>query len=134
MITLHGKEIMKDDMVWHSRLGFMKIGSTNTDKGNSYPIRLEDGTSFTSNGKIAVGDIFPTLFWKEQTIDLSQPLPKLKVDANIIVWGTTGLKVRRHFSHFDKDGDIQVFVNGKTSFTAEGNTITFDNWEVHRTI
>lgn len=132
MVTLHGKKIRQGDIVWHSRMGFLKVGNINNDQRNNYTIRLEIGSTFTSDGKVTINDMYPTLFWKEQILDLSQPLPELEVDTKMLVWNAIGNKVRRYFSHFDKDGDIRVFVHGKTSFTADGDVTTFNNWEVYK--
>jgi hypothetical protein len=54
------------------------------------------------------------------------PLPELEVGAKVFVSRDL---VPAHFSHFDDDGNLWVFSQGRTSWTTE-KTDTFDYWEL----
>lgn len=59
-----------------------------------------------------------------------KPVPKLEVDTEVFVWDKDGHKVCRHFSHFNGNGILHAFVDGRTSFTAFGNASPWDNWKL----
>lgn len=107
-------------------------------RGNSdYPIRLEDGTIYTSDGKIhlslPIASIFPNE-WKIPDEAFVKPLPKLEIDTKVLVWNYNEQKELAHkeyFSHFREDGRLYTFQNGRTSWTGEHYpTIGWGNYEV----
>ena len=116
------------DRVWdifHQE--WFDITSVNLD--SSLPIRVNYG-SYTLDGRLN-GNIARTIFWDEVIItDPSKPLPKLEVDTKVLVWITEGdEKTKRYFSHFDKNGNISVFLDGKTSWTIT-STNKWNHWEL----
>ena len=54
----------------------------------------------------------------------AEPLPKMKVDAKILVWNDPEEKHKQHFSHFDEYGYIYTFTDGKTSFTSRSTEVS----------
>ena len=130
MTTLHGKKIKKGDKVWTTNDGYITVDKIK--KGATYAIVI-NGSNYTSDGKYNSYNKYPSLFWKEQTFDLSKPLPKLKVDDKVIVWDDESNKLKRYFSHFTKSGEIMTFVNGRTSFSASDTSATaWKSWEVYK--
>lgn len=134
------------DRVWSIRYGWgtvveLKLNTlyqicVRFDNKDGY-VRFDkkDGiTSFTLDGKYALEDNMPTLFWDEIKFELPQkPLPKLEVDTKVIVWSscTPSCKEKRYFSHFHQNGRIGVFSCGATSWSSSPNDASFwDNWEL----
>jgi hypothetical protein len=77
---------------------------------------------------------FPILFWNEFEIPSKafiKPLPKLEVDAKVLVWNDSSeIKEKRYFSHFNK-GRIYCYEQGCTSWS--GTTAhDWDNWEIYK--
>ena len=104
-----------------------------------YPLNVEfEGGScrlYTLWGRLHIEDQNPTLFWDEVKIGTPEkPLPKLEVDAKVLVWGPDGRKRNRHFSHFDDEGRMFAFSNGQSSFTnecsLENGVTAWDKWEL----
>lgn len=101
----------------------------------TYPIKVEFehgvGT-YTRDGYSILEDVNPSLFWDEIKIEAPQkPVPLLEVDTKVVVWlPNIGMKIYRHFSHFDEYGFLYVFIDGRTSFTSDGTTHRYDNWEL----
>ena len=118
------------DKVWDMRIGWTTIISINDV--SRYPIRTETGKTYTTLGTCTIEDKFPVLFWDEVTITPPEkPLPKLEVDTKVLVWDTPDSKVKRYFSHFNKDGDIATFSGGRTSWSTNDNsTIIWEYWEL----
>ena len=64
--------------------------------------------------------------------------PALKVDTPIIVWNNKKEKFHRYFSHWDKNGEPVVFVNGRTSWSIQkhnpyisnSSCVQFLHWEL----
>ena len=58
----------------------------------------------------------------------------MPIDTKLLVWdnGEEHKKIRRYFSHFDKDtGKCMAFVNGLTSWTATAHASSeWDNYEI----
>lgn len=75
-------------------------------------------------------------FWAKFNHDNThkpKPLPDLNLDTKVLVWmdDDSNNKHRRHFSHFDEDGNIYCFNGGVTSWTDKGiDTFSWDNYEV----
>lgn len=126
------------DRVWSFSNGFGVI--TGNYSGPIYPICVlfEDQVSETFNysGRSLEKDKYQTLFWDEVVFEApSKPLPKLEVDAKVLVWNDDDTdKEPRHFSHFDESGRIVVFADGTTSFSCvirdkRGQLYDWDNWE-----
>lgn len=59
-------------------------------------------------------------------------LPDLEVDTKVLVWTDPSKKYRRHFSHFSRDGHINTYDSGATSFSKlHRNSITcWPHWEL----
>lgn len=135
-MTLHGKEIYIGDRVYSIKHGW----GTVTDISNSYitysiTADFESGyvgIEFTPNGKLYLEDASPTLFWKEQTFDLSKPLPKLGRDTLLKVWNENSDRSNlRYFSRFSgEDGGVFVYAYGATSKTTDGNLELYYHYEV----
>lgn len=101
---------------------------TNIRKEDAYPIKTEIN-SYTLDGRLNTHSI-RTLFWDEVAITPPEkPLPKLEVDTKVLVWDTQDSKVKRYFSHFDKDGTINVFASGTTSWNYN-ITLPYNYWEL----
>ena len=94
-----------------------------------YPIQT-DLNSYTIDGRMNIKR-GRTLFWDEVTITTPEkPLPKLEVDTKVLVWDNIGRDIlKRYFSHFDKDGTINVFANGTTSWNYKV-TVPYSYWEL----
>jgi len=105
---------------------------TITDIRNNepYPI-VTFFNEYTYSGKEFVEDVVPTLFWGEvkPITPPEKPLPKLKVDTKVLVFYGSE-KVKRYFSHFNDDNKMECFINGTTSWTTNGDTVVWDNWEL----
>ena len=127
--TLHGKPIKIGDRVWDSRAGWSTVEIICLD--DKYPIRTENA-SYKETGFRFSKDEFPSLFWKEQSFDLTKPLPNLKVDDKIIVGNVSfnedGFK--RHFCKFDENGNAVVFNKGQTSWSNNGETSSWKHWKL----
>lgn len=120
------------DKVWCSKLGWGEI--RNTSRSESYPlyVRFQSGNyeAYTLDGFFDKDDVSRSLFWDEVKFEApKKPLPNLEVDAKVIVWNSTTIRLNRHFSHFSPLGNIVCFVNGMSSWTSE-HTSEWDNWEL----
>ena len=57
--------------------------------------------------------------------------PDLKVDTKVLVWDMRGdAKKERYFKGFDKNGDIECFKGGATSWSSRGAFSSWENWEL----
>ena len=103
---------------------------TNIRKEDAYPIKTEIN-SYTLDGRLNTHSI-RTLFWDEVIITPPEkPLPKLEVDTKVLVWDKKGFyKTKAHFSHFDSNNKICVFVMGRTSWTAYNSVQSWNFWEL----
>jgi len=103
-----------------------------------YPINVSFdkhwAKAYTTNGSYSLGDVVPVLFWDEvkPIIPPNKPLPKLEVDTRVLVWYSDDKedKLKRHFSHFDSNGNINCFELGTTSWSSNWNTTAWANWEL----
>ena len=87
---------------------------------------------YTKDGLADLKNKVPTLFWNKvkPIIPPEKPLPKLEVDTPVLVWdGNKEDKLNRYFSHF-KNGKIHCFFGGCTSWSSNGDTVLWDNWEL----
>lgn len=69
------------DPVWNPRHGWGKVEAVVIDpSSSSLRVKFEDGSIgvFYTDGKVLGDDVSPTLFWKEQKLDLEKPDPKYK--------------------------------------------------------
>jgi hypothetical protein len=113
------------DKVWYIGRGWGTI--VDIVPNSSYPIvvefKLDQVISFLVDGRLFIEDEYPVLFWNEVVISDSaykKPLPK---DTKVLVWDIDEFEaLKRHFSHFDKDGRIWVFNCGTTSWSS--NTVS----------
>jgi hypothetical protein len=100
-----------------------------------YPIVVEfdngDGIAYRFDGRYNKNRLNPELFWDEIRFEIPKPpLPDLEVDTKVFVWVIDTVRYKRHFSHFDKEGNIVCFDDGKTSWTTEGCVASWENWEL----
>lgn len=115
------------DKVWSFSNGFGVIIHINPRLNYSLEVKFEDDTleTFNYSGRRAEKDKYSTLFWDEVVFEVPEkPLPKLEVDAKVIVWDH-GQKHNMHFSHFTEvRGVVRMctFDGGKTSFTTRDTT------------
>lgn len=126
-------DVKVGDKVWDICRGWGVVTTLNVC--DTYPIEVEfehgDGT-YARDGYYNLEDVNPSLFWDEiELVAPQKPLPLLEVDTKVVVWlPNTGMKICRHFSHFDEYGFLYVFIDGRTSFTSDGTTHRYDNWEL----
>ena len=119
------------DRVYHYKYGWSTI--TNIKKESDYPIIIDYDFSFTYEGYADKSDKNRTLFWDEVTISPpTKPLPRLEVDTKVLVWDTQGGEpIRRYFSHFEKNGQLAAFAEGRTSWSVQNKpTIVWKYWEL----
>ena len=121
------------DRVFHYKYGWSTI--TNIKKESDYPIIIDYDFSFTYEGFADKSDSNPSIFWDEvKIVPPSKPLPKLEVDAKVIVWDNRYERpTRGYFSHFEKNGNIAIFSGGGTSwskFNADVPTVSWEHWEL----
>ena len=120
------------DRVYHYRYGWSTI--TNIKKESDYPIIIDyDFFSFTYEGFADKSDKNRILFWDEVIITPPEkPLPKLEVDTKVLVWDRHyHTKERRYFSHFEKNGKIATFSEGRTSWSMNNTpSIVWNYWEL----
>ena len=56
--------------------------------------------------------------------------PSLKVDTPVTVWNKLAFgKYKMHFASFNRDGKIETFREGKTSWSGKSTT-EWDNYEI----
>ena len=128
MTTFENAKI--DDKVWC--LYFEEWSTiTNINMGYKYPIQTELN-SYTIDGRMNIKR-GRTLFWGEVLITPPEkPLPKLEVDTKVLVWDSvTKVKLHRHFSHFEKNGKIVTFAEGRTSWSqGDKSVVDWEYWEL----
>lgn len=130
------KEMFADvrvgDKVWDIRKGWGVVDEL--EYYSDYPVCVDFGhgcETYTLEGYCSEDDVNPTLLWDEIEIKTPPaPLPKLEVDTKVVVWEDVGTELKRHFSHFSKEGVLHTFYNGKTSFTNDGETSAWVNWKL----
>ena len=125
-------DIKVGDKVWDIRRGWGVVSMI--IQQSTYPIEVdfESGHDiYSRDGYYTLEDINPSLFWDEIEVKAPpKPLPDLAVDTKVFVWDSLGTKLCRHFSHFDDDGVLHVFVEGRTSFTGSGATSSWSCWKI----
>ena len=89
--------------------------------------------AYTTQGTRNNADKLPTLFWDEVK-PITPPeklLPKLEIDTRVLVWENDGKddKLNRYFSHFE-NGNMYCFFKGRTSWSSNGKTVPWTNWEL----
>ena len=105
------------------------------DSARYYPIRAKfpNGMDrlFMLCGRLNENDVTPDLYLAKPEIIEKEPLPDLPVDEPVLVrTSERGGWVERHFSHFDDDGKMHCFNDGKTSWTARGCTLPWNHWKL----
>ena len=101
---------------------------------NKYRVK-EFSQSYTKCGKLHYEDLNPILFWDEIVFEVpKKPLPDLEVDTKVLVWDVDKPKNKlvRYFCSFDASGRVVVFQHGTTSFSCEGYTEIWSEWEVYK--
>ena len=120
------------DRVFHYKYGWKTISHIKED--SSYPIIIDYDFSYTYNGFAEKTDSNPSIFWDEvKIVPPSKPLPKLEIDTKVLVWDSEKkVKLHRHFSHFEKNGKIVTFAEGRTSWSQGGkkSVVEWDYWEL----
>ena len=125
------------DRVWSFVDGFGEVVWNALTSPYSVRVRFCGGAkiSFTKQGKACPNDLHPTLFWDEIVFEVpKKPLPKLEVDTKVLVWDVDKPKNKlvRYFCSFDASGRVVVFQHGTTSFSCEGYTEIWSEWEVYK--
>ena len=128
------------DRVWSFVYNcFGTIEKINNLESRPLLVRYDNGgyDNYYFNGKGYIDAPQPTIFWQEFEIPKEafiKPLPKLEVDTKVLVWDESGnFKNKKHFSHFDKDGTINCFACGSSSWTNEyTDTVKWKNWELYK--
>ena len=119
------------DRAWDITKGWTEIKSINHN--SIWPICTTSGLSYTFEGKIMAEDLNPSIFWDEIKFEIPpKPLPKLEVDTKVLVRDTLSSEpLRRYFSHFEKNGQIATFAEGRTSWSVQNKpTIVWEYWEL----
>ena len=119
------------DRVFHYKYGWSTI--TNIKKESDYPIIIDYDFSFSYEGFTDKSDKNRTLFWDEVVITPPEkPLPRLDVDTKVLVWDSEKkVKLHRHFSHFEKNGKIVTFAEGRTSWSqGDKSVVDWEYWEL----
>ena len=118
------------DSVW--RLDYGKwVTIDGVIKTDIYPIKIRTD-HFTMDGVQQGGGNWRVLFWDEvKIVPPSKPLPKLEVDTKVLVWDSVKVKLHRHFSHFEKNGKIVTFAEGRTSWSqGDKSVVDWEYWEL----
>ena len=119
------------DRVFHYKYGWKTISHIKEE--SSYPIIIDYDFSYTYNGFAEKTDSNPSIFWDEVVITPpAKPLPKLEVDTKVLVWDRHyNTKERRYFSHFEKNGKIVTFAEGRTSWSqGDKSVVVWNYWEL----
>ena len=119
------------DRVFHYKYSWSTI--TNIKKESDYPIIIDYDFSFTYEGFTDKSDKNRTLFWDEVVITPPEkPLPRLDVDTKVLVRDTLSSEpLRRYFSHFEKNGKIVTFAEGRTSWSqGDKSVVDWEYWEL----
>ena len=119
------------DRVFHYKYGWKTISHIKEE--SSYPIIIDYDFSYTYNGFAEKTDSNPSIFWDEvKIVPPSKPLHKLEIDTKVLVWDSgKKVKLHRHFSHFEKNGKIVTFAEGRTSWSqGDKSVIEWENWEL----
>jgi len=70
---------------------------------------------------------------KLPTFDIPPPpVPEPPMDTPVIVWNKGNTKLHRYVKGFNNDGFLETFSNGTTSFTDNGWTETWRDWELYK--
>jgi hypothetical protein len=72
------------------------------------------------------GEIFDIVSWPYAR----KLRPDLKIDDPVIVWDLQSLQSRRHFAGWTDDRKILTYIRGKTKWTSEGETMSWDHWRL----
>ena len=118
------------DRVWCVYNGWQTIIEI-TNFSDTYPIET-DKTLYTYDGRMAQYK-GRTLFWDEVVITPPEkPLPRLDVDTKVLVRDTLSSEpLRRYFSHFEKNGKIVTFAEGRTSWSqGDKSVVDWEYWEL----
>ena len=129
MITFEDAKV--GDRVFHYKYGWKTISHIKEE--NNYPIIVDHDFSYTYNGFAEKTDSNPSIFWDEvKIVPPSKPLPKLEVDTKVLVWDSEKkVKLHRHFSHFEKNGKIVTFAEGRTSWSqGDKSVVDWEYWEL----
>ena len=119
------------DRVFHYKYGWKTISHIKEE--SSYPIIIDYDFSYTYNGFAEKTDSNPSIFWDEvKIVPPSKPLPKLEIDTKVLVWDSEKkVKLHRHFSHFEKNGKIVTFAEGRTSWSqGDKSVVDWEYWEL----
>ena len=95
-VTLHGEPIKVGDRIRNLNYA----GNWDTipciNPNLNYPTHTAINEVCTEYGKYDNRDKYPSTFWKEQTFDLSKPLPNLKVEDEVDVWSNCKIVENEH--------------------------------------
>ena len=126
------KDAKKGDKVYDYLIQNWGVVEENNPE-NVYPIkvRFTDFTidTYRYDGRINF-DFSPTLFWNEvkPIVPPEKPKPPLQKDTPLVVWNREDNKCNRYFSHFNKEGKVECFLNGADSWSSKGKTNSWEHW------
>lgn len=117
------------DRVWNVIDGWQEV--VEIFEGSKYPIKTVSA-SYTIDGRYIEIDEFPTIYHNEFKIPDEAFVRPLTLDTKVLVWRTKYKedKFKRYFKEFDSLGNIVCFNNGCDSWSTNGATNTWDNYEV----
>lgn len=128
------------DDVWDIQHGWGTVYAVKPS--DDFPIKVtfdnfDESYSYSGQAWAWVGSrtLSQTLFWGEVIIVAPvKPLPDLPVDTKVLVWDVDKPKNKlvRYFCSFDASGRVVVFQHGTTSFSCEGYTEIWSEWEVYK--
>jgi len=105
-----------------------------TDRDHPLTIQFDSyKKSFTLDGRRYIDSKNQTLFWDKIEFEIpKRPLPNLKVDAKVLVWGSSNKdrKVKRYFKEFNVNGELVCFRGGATSWSTDGVCCGWKYWEL----
>lgn len=124
------------DKVWSIVYGWGEISDILPHE--KYPIEVTFNSTdnfyedqYTYCGKALITLPSQSLFWDEiKIVAPSKPLPNLPIDTKVLVWKDGGDKIPRHFYRFDESGKAECYLEGQTSWTTDGGTAYWENWEL----
>jgi len=122
------------DRVWSFGVGWGTIDCIFKEDTHPIKVTFDDCAyvhRFMEDGRVSAYALSPTLFWDEIEFEIPRkPLPDIPVDTKMLIWKIgKPFKKKRHFSHFDEDGNCYCFDNGRTSWTSEFQE-KCDYWEI----
>lgn len=126
------------DRVWHTAMGWGEVARIREGDQYSILVKFENDEcdSFTTTGYERYSDEYQSLFWNERKWADEvprRPIPKpdLKVDDKVLVRDYEDDEWEpQHFASWSENGGIKCWSIGATSFTADGNKMTWNFYKL----